>query len=256
MRVWDRFLTDRDRAVFDAAGYGAQMGFGHRPAVLVIDVNRNFCGGDEPRPILETLGQYRNSCGLEAWDAVDKIAEILVAARAKGIPVVYSTVAEPDLGIFGRGRWADKNPRNAEDLVDPRGNEIVAPIAPVPGEIILRKNKPSIFFGTTLAAHLVELAVDSLLVCGTTTSGCVRGTVVDAFSLNYKVTVIEDATFDRGEASHAINLFDMSQKYADVRPTSEVVSYLQGLGDEAVTVDLRRMVAETSAAESNVSTTN
>lgn len=121
----------------------------------------------------------------------------------------------------------DKNPRHAED--DTHANEIVAEIAPRPGDIIIEKNKPSVFFGTLLASYLVDLHADSLIVCGTTTSGCVRATVVDAFSYNYKVTVVTEATFDRGEASHWVNLFDMDHKYADVTPLSEVLGQLSRL---------------------------
>jgi maleamate amidohydrolase len=231
MAVWDEFITERDRKVFADAGYGSRGGFGERPALLVVDVNHRFCG-DRPLPILESIQRHRNSCGEEAWSAIPRIQELLAAARARGTPVFFSTGAPSKGGFFGRGRWASKNDRVAEDLEDPAwGNQIVAQIAPQPGEITIEKDKPSVFFGTSLTSFLIDLAVDSLLVCGTTTSGCVRATVVDAFSLNYRVTVVEDATFDRGQASHAINLFDMSQKYADVVPTSEVVAYLASLSE-------------------------
>ena len=94
------------------------------------------------------------------------------------------------------------------------------------GELVLAKEKPSAFFGTPLASHLVALGADSLIVCGTTTSGCVRSTVVDAFSYNYRVTVVEDATFDRSATVHDVNLFDMDQKYADVRNSADVLASL------------------------------
>jgi maleamate amidohydrolase len=219
--------------VFDTAGYGVRAGFGQKPALLVVDVNYRFCG-DRPLPILESIERYRNSCGEEAWAAIPRIQELLAAARSSGTPVMFSTGAPSQNGLFGRGRWASKNNRNAEDLENTDGNRVVAEIAPQPGEIVIEKDKPSVFFGTSLTSFLIDLGVDTLLVCGTTTSGCVRATVVDAFSLNYRVTVVEDATFDRGQASHAINLFDMSQKYADVVPTSEVSAYLARLRPEAV----------------------
>lgn len=229
MAVWDEFITERDRSVFAGAGYGVRGGFGQRPALVVVDVNHRFCG-DRPLPILESIQRHRNSCGEEAWAAIPRIQELLAGARSRDVPVFFSTGAPSKRGLFGRGRWASKNGRVAEDLEDPAwGNQIVAQIAPQPGEITIEKDKPSVFFGTSLTSFLVDLGVDSLLVCGTTTSGCVRATVVDAFSLNYRVTVVEDATFDRGQASHAINLFDMSQKYADVVPTDEVVGYLASL---------------------------
>lgn len=233
MAVWDRFLTEADRAVFTKAGYGHRAGFGTRPALLVIDVNRRFCGGDAPEPIMDSLDRYRNSCGPRAWDAIPRIQEVLYACRAKGVPVFFSTGLTPTVGLFQRGRWADKNPRNVEDLTDPEGERIVSSLTPRADELVIAKDKPSVFFGTPLAAYLINLGTDSLLICGTTTSGCVRATVVDAFSLNYRVTVIEDATFDRGEASHAINLFDMNAKYADVVPAWEVKQFVESLPERS-----------------------
>src|SRR5690242_16955532 len=102
-------------------------------------------------------------------------------------------------------------------------------IAPAPRDIVIRKRKPSGFFGSNLAAYLTLLGADSVVVVGTTTSGCVRATVVDAFSLNYRVTLAEEGCFDRSEASHAISLCDMHAKYADVVPTADVLAYFAGL---------------------------
>jgi nicotinamidase-related amidase len=109
------------------------------------------------------------------------------------------------------------------------GSDIVKEIAPEPRDVLLRKSKPSAFFGTGLLHYLLELKVDTLLVTGTTTSGCVRATVIDAFSHNFNVAVVEECTFDRGEASHAINLFDMNAKYADVVSLQTTIDYLAGL---------------------------
>ena len=103
-------------------------------------------------------------------------------------------------------------------------------IAPQPQDLLCLKQKPSGFFGTNLAAYLQLLGADSVIVTGTTTSGCVRATVLDAFSLNFRVAVAEEGCFDRSQASHAINLCDMHAKYADVVPTAEVIAYVQTLG--------------------------
>ena len=96
-------------------------------------------------------------------------------------------------------------------------------IAPGPRDIVIKKQKPSGFFGTNLASYLTLLGCDSVIVVGTTTSGCVRATVVDAFSLNYRVILAEEGCFDRSEASHAVSLCDMHAKYADVVPTAEIL---------------------------------
>src|SRR5438093_1179149 len=109
------------------------------------------------------------------------------------------------------------------------GNEIVDEIAPEPHDIVVLKQKPSGFFGTNLLSYLVLFGCDSVIVTGTTTSGCVRATVLDAFSNNFRVTVVEEACFDRSQASHAINLCDMQAKYADVLPVQEVKRYLASL---------------------------
>jgi maleamate amidohydrolase len=247
-RIWEQFLTDRDKQVFDVSGYGRRAGFGERPVVLVIDVNYNFVG-DRPEPIEQSVKRWRNSCGIEGWEAAERIAELTRAARSRGVPVIYSTGMPSRPDGFDRGRWRDKNARNAEDLTAQRreGNTIIAPIAPHPEDIVIEKGKPSVFFGTLLASYLVDLQADSIIACGTTTSGCVRATVVDGFSLNFRMSVVEECTFDRGQASHAINLFDMQQKYADVVPLAETLEFLdrlpEGLFDARMPILRERLAA-------------
>ncbi len=229
--IWNKFLTARDKAVFAAGGFGARAGFGKRPALLVIDVNWAFCG-EGPEPILQSIKRWRNSCGEEAWVALEHIKTLIEKARAKGLPVIYTT-GERRADNWDAGSWRWKSTRGEEagggpgNAVD--GNEIVAMIAPGPKDIVIKKQKPSGFFGTSLAAHLTLLGCDSVIVVGTTTSGCVRATVVDAFSLNYRVTLAQEGCFDRSEASHAVSLCDMHAKYADVIPTEEVLSYFARL---------------------------
>jgi maleamate amidohydrolase len=231
MPKWDQFLTERDKLVFEKAGFGAQAGFGRRPVVLVIDVSYGFCG-ERPMPILEAIDEWHSSCGEEAWTAVDRTRELIAAARHKRIPIVYATGPdESAAGEFGLGRWLDKNPRSVQHA-SARYNEIVAPIAPRASDIMIRRSKPSVFFGSELASHLVNLGADTVITCGVSTSGCVRATVLDGFSFNYRMVVVEDCTFDRCEASHWMSLFDMHQKYADVVPLSEVAEYLGSVRDD------------------------
>jgi maleamate amidohydrolase len=231
-RIWDKFLTERDKEVFVQSGYGAPGGFGERPAMIVVDVNWAFCG-DKPEPILDSIRRWRNSCGEEAWVAIRYIGQLVEKAHEKGIPVIYTTGFQRN-DNWDRGSWSWKNSRSEEDRAvgstDGRdGNEIVSAIAPGPKDIVIYKQKPSGFFGTNLASYLTLLGCDSVVVVGSTTSGCVRGTVIDAFSLNYRVAVAEEGCFDRSEASHAINLCDMNAKYADVVPTSEVLAFFDTL---------------------------
>ncbi len=235
-RVWDEFLTPRDREVFDKSGFGALGGFGERPALLVIDVNYAFCG-EEPEPILESIKQWPNSCGEDAYKALPVLQRLIAACRAKGVPVIYTTgVVRPD--GWDIASWGWKNNRTDESVsgagVKPTnrdGNAIMDEIAPAPQDIVVLKQKPSGFFGTPLQSYLQLLGCDSVLATGTTTSGCVRATVIDAFSMNYRVAVVEDGCFDRSEASHAINLCDMNAKYADVLPSADVLAYIDNLPD-------------------------
>jgi nicotinamidase-related amidase len=229
--IWNQFLTERDKQVFGNAGYGARQGFGKRPAVLVIDVNYNFCG-ERPEPILESIKRWRNSCGEDAWVGIAAIQKLLAAARAKGLPVIYSTGTRRD-DNWDAGSWSWKNSRNHERVATVKtnldGNTIVAEIAPQPQDIVIAKLKPSVLHGTPLRSFLTLLGADSLLVAGTTTSGCVRATVVDAFSDNYRVSVVEEGCFDRAQASHALSLCDMHAKYADVVKLAEVLAFINTL---------------------------
>ncbi len=228
--IWDKFLTDRDKAVFSAGGFGARMGFGKRPALLVVDVNYAFCG-DKPEPILESIKRWPTSCGEEAWEGVRVIKRLIEAARAKGLPVIYTTNKKrPDM--WDNGSWSWKNTRQNERLrtqtnLDP--NAIVDQIAPGPRDLLIQKQKPSAFYATPLQSYLTLLGSDSLLVAGATTSGCVRATVLDAFSGNYRVTIVEDACFDRSQASHAVSLCDMHAKYADIVESAEVIDFISTL---------------------------
>jgi maleamate amidohydrolase len=231
MPRWNDFLTDRDKLVFEKGGFGARGGFGDRPVVLVIDVSYGFCG-EHPKPILEAIDEWHSSCGQEAWDAVDRIVQLIDAARNKRIPVIYATAPDgPIDDEFRLGRWLDKNPSSSQQSYA-RFNEIVAPIAPRERDLVILRSKPSVFFGSELASFLIDLQADTIIACGVTTSGCVRATVVDGFSYNYRMIVVEECTFDRGEASHWINLFDMHQKYADVTPLSDVLDYVEALDDD------------------------
>ena len=230
-------LGERDRLVLAASGYSDQAGFGSRPALLVVDFTVNFCG-DHEEDILESMKRWRNSCGEVAWQAIPPTQRVISQARNAGIPIIYTRGVEyPPYPVFP-GRWMDKNSRIARILDDQegqtKGNEIMPQIAPRDGDIVIRKSKPSAFFGTDLVAFLTYLGVDSLLIAGATTSGCVRATVLDGFSRNYLVSVIEECTFDRLQISHETSLFEMGMKYCDVVSADSVVSYMRGLDKNRV----------------------
>jgi nicotinamidase-related amidase len=233
-RIWNEFLTERDKQVFEKSGFGAEAGFGEKPALLVIDVSYNFCG-DKREPILDSIKNFHNSCGEYAWDALPHIRKLIDKCHEKGIPVIYTTGTVREDG-WDAGGWAWKNSRTDEDVTAPKttgfnrdGNDIMDEIAPSPQDIVIYKHKPSAFSGTPLSGFLNDLGADSLLVTGTTTSGCVRASVIDAFSNNYRIAVVEEGCFDRSQASHAINLCDMHAKYADVVTTEDALAYVDGL---------------------------
>lgn len=222
---WSDFISDDDERRYAAAGFGKAVGMGARPALLIIDVQYRTVG-DSPKPFFESLEDYRTSCGEVGWQAADKIRQLLELFRERDLPILYPYVA-PKLSYDG-GRLGAKVPSIME--VPERGYAFVDAIAPREQDILLPKRHPSAFFGTPLTSYLIDRQVDTLVVTGCTTSGCVRGTVVDAFALNFRVTVPSDAVYDRTPAVHQVNLFDMAQKYADVMPTAEVLERIAGVG--------------------------
>lgn len=225
MAAWDGIITEDESRRYAKAGFGGEGGIGTRPALLIIDVQYRTVG-TSPKPYWEAIEEYPTSCGDVGWAAVAKIASILTLFRDRGFPVLYPHVA-PKNAATDAGRLAAKIPSIMG--IDAKGYEFVKEVAPVEGDVLLPKKHPSAFFGTPLVSHLIDLQVDTLVVTGCTTSGCVRSSVTDAFAYNFKVLVPDDAVYDRAPTSHAVNLFDMNGKYADVMPTSDVLARIARL---------------------------
>ena len=226
-RVWEQFLSERDKAHFDAIGWlnRAPFGFGARPAIIVVDDYYSSVGHLR-EPLMESIKTWPGSCGMEGWETIDRTAELLEAARSHEVPIVYLH------GMDFPSHWGGrpKSPSNLGHLpteLQGMANEIVEEIAPQSGDLVLEKEGPSAFHRTPLQDHLVYLGVDTLLVVGESTSGCVRATVVDGTSLRYKMGVVEECVFDRTEACHAISLLDMDLKYADVIDLESAKHYLE-----------------------------
>lgn len=222
-RVWDAFLTDADKAHLSRT-QDRRVGRGQRPALLLVDLYRAVFG-DRPRPLLEAIQTWPASCGPAAWDALPSIQRLLASARSAGLPVLHVTMLT-DAGMPG---WSEAA-HGSRGARDASVYEIIPELAPAAGEVVLRKSSPSAFWGTPLAGELTRLGVDTLIVAGESTSGCVRATVVDACTHRLRVQVVEECVFDRHEAAHAINLFDMHQKYADVIPLAEALEYIEQTG--------------------------
>ena len=201
--------------------YRREVYVGERPALLAIDLyNLVYRGG--ARPPHEICSEYPSTCGIHAWDAVEPTKLLFAAARAAGLPIVYTTSATG----AGAVRATNRQVGNAGPDDDAFG--IFEAFAPEDGDIIIEKERASGFYGTPVIAHLTRLGIDSLIVCGESTSGCVRASVVDAYSNGYHTTIVEECVFDRSELSHKVNLFDLHHKYADVMGIGEVVAHLDG----------------------------
>ncbi|MFI5265978.1 MAG: isochorismatase family protein [Chloroflexota bacterium] len=221
--VWEDVIDDEIRAI--AGNYASRMGLKDRPALLCVD-NYNAVFGDKPEPVLEAMKRFPSSCGQAAWSAVEPTKRLLAAAREAGIPVAHTT-ALAELPEVVRRAQTTKRTNSGQDRAWDYTH--FSELAPLPGEIVIRKLRATGFFGTPLNAYFTELGINSVVVCGNSTSGCVRATAVDAYNAGYKVAVVEDCVFDRNWLSHKVNLFDLNCKYADVMFVDEALDYLSDL---------------------------
>ena len=199
--------------------YEREIFVGEKPAVLAIDLYKSaYRGGD--KPVIEANRESPGSCGENAWAAVEPTRRVLEAARAAGVPVIYTT-RRVNTGPV-RSTHRDASP--AEDSYD-----IIDELAPQEGELVIYKERASAFFGTPLVAHLNKLGIRSLIALGESTSGCVRASVVDGYSNGYHTALVEECTFDRSDLSHKVNLFDLHHKYADVMHVEDVLEHLNAM---------------------------
>lgn len=193
-----------------------KVGFGSNPALLVVDMTNAF-----------VLDKYSSGHSKTGIPCAHNIASIIEACRSAAIPIIYTKdnqITNPGSDAE-RGRWIDKSSNSEISLTD--RNEIYAEIHPRDGDFVLEKAKPSAFFGTQLLSILHFLGVDTLIVTGMVSSGCIRATVVDAFSYNYRVIVPADCVADRSQISHQVGLFDMDTKYADVLSLDDVLEWVK-----------------------------
>ena len=196
--------------VFDTA-----LGFGQRPAVIVIDFTYGYTTPGSP---LYAEGVVR---------AVEASPPLLSAARRAGVPVIYTKVLYHPSGLDG-GLFVRKVPFLRTLVEGERLAEIDDRVAPEPEDLVIVKNYPSAFFGTTLAATLTAAGVDTTILTGCSTSGCVRATAIDSIQYGFRTIVARDCVGDRHDGPHEANLFDMNAKYADVLPSAEIIAHLEG----------------------------
>ncbi len=189
---------------------GGMIGKGHRTALIIVDFVNGFVDPD-------VFG------GGNTLDAAEATVGLLNTFRERGLPVVFTRIVYAEDGSDA-GIWCEKAPR-LRDLTEANlASHVIDILKPDEGEIVIRKTQPSAFFDTNLSSLLRGRNIDAVAIAGATTSGCVRATVVDAISANFRPTVISDCVGDRAQGPHEANLFDMQQKYANLIHSSEIES--------------------------------
>jgi nicotinamidase-related amidase len=220
----DKTHDQNTQTLYRQQGMGLWIPPGERPAVLIIDMQHDFCDPDAPTTLWPSIG--------ETYEPIKRLS---AAAREQNVPVIYTQGLVAADGSTA-GLWRFKQRFHAEGRVQvegSRGAAIIPELAPQAGDRVIRKWRPSAFFRTDLEVFLGVRGIDTLLCCGTSVSGCVRATVTDAFMRDIRCMVIRECVADRTPAVMDANLFDLQQKYAEVVPLTETLNYLAGLSDRS-----------------------
>jgi maleamate amidohydrolase len=220
----DRTHDPNTQTLYRQQGMGLRIPPGERPAVLIIDMQHDFCDPDAPTTLWPSIG--------ETYEPIKRLS---AAARERNVPVIYTQGLVAADGSTA-GLWRFKQRFHAEGRVQvegSRGAAIIPELAPQAGDRVIRKWRPSAFFRTDLEVFLGVRGIDTLLCCGTSVSGCVRATVTDAFMRDIRCMVIRECVADRTPAVMDANLFDLQQKYAEVVPLTETLNYLASLSDRS-----------------------
>jgi nicotinamidase-related amidase len=216
---WKDIVTPDILKVY--ACYKRETFVGAAPALLAIDLYELVYRGGPHLPH-EIANEYPNACGRYAYEAIEPTKRLFAAARGAGLPIFYST---GDVRPASRPSFVSATKR-VKPSVEASDYAIRPEFKPQAGDVVITKQRASAFYGTPLAAHLTQLGIRTLIVCGESTSGCVRASAVDAYSHGYHVVLVEECCFDRSLLSHKVNLFDMHHKYADVMHVDEVIAHL------------------------------
>jgi maleamate amidohydrolase len=213
----DHNVETDNELLYGGKGFGLTMGYGQRPGIVVIDIIRAFTDYTNPKMLLAT--------NLEKQ--MKEIKRILTVARARKIPIFFTTVAYDDDDLKDAGLWALKHKGSRTLRVGTPEVEIDPTLEFQKGEMLLTKKYASAFFGTDLVSRLTTQSIDTLIITGSTTSGCVRATAVDGISYGFRPIIAREAVGDRSKEAHEQSLIDLQAKYADVVSTEEVLHYLQ-----------------------------
>jgi maleamate amidohydrolase len=218
---WKDVIPQADLDLY--SGWRRETFVGERPALIAIDLyDLVYRGG--PHSPHELNERHPNTCGIFAHRTIAPTRQLFAAARRAGIPIFFCT---QDMRANNRPPGATSTRRQRR--VAPDGYAIYHEFTVEPSDVVIWKQRASIFQGTPLVSHLSLLGVHSLIVCGESTSGCVRASVVDGYSNGFHVALVEECTFDRAELTHKVNLFDLHHKYADVMHVDEVIAHLDGM---------------------------
>lgn len=221
-RIWEDALTENDRLVIEKGGYGVKRGLGKSPLLVIIDVQLNYVGADQP--IAEQLEEWPSGGGEEGWKAIRKIQKLKQSAKENGIPVLYTRNVQKKTSNFDS--FAAKTKRDNTKYIDGHpASDIIKELQPDENDLVVDKSYASAFFGTPLISYLIKMGIDSLIIVGGSSSGCVRATAVDAVTHNFNVAVVEDCVYDRIELSHKAALLDLWMKYCDVETSEEIQNY-------------------------------
>jgi len=216
-KVWDRYIDELFRSRVARQSHSPEITASS--ALIVIDLyNLVYEGGDTP--VSELIDEYPASCGDRAYRSIEPTNKVIKLFRDRDLPIFFSTKDFERAQRIGNATHRPRNTPKAENY------EIFPAIDFRMNDKLVKKLRASVFFETSLHDHLKRLNVDSLLVVGESTSGCVRASVVDAFSLGYRVFVLEDCVFDQNPVSHAVNLYDMQHKYSQVTTISKLEIHL------------------------------
>lgn len=220
-------LNREEQQVLDVAGMGLRVGFGKKPALLLVDV-QVYMMGDKREPIEESRKKYPSSCGEPAWDAVEQMKKLIECCREHDIPVIYTYLSlKPDGSNAGPFKMKRKFMNIDNWMIEgTRGAQICPLIAPEEHDFVYPKTRPSAFLGTPLDLYLRENGIDTLIIVGGSVSNCVRATVFDSSSYGYHTILAEDALIDRIPESRERNLQDMDRQYADVMLSAEIIDKL------------------------------
>jgi nicotinamidase-related amidase len=203
------------RQIYNKARLGERVTLGQNPAMLVVDFS---CGFTDPESTL----------GADMTPQVDATKRLLDAARARGLPLIFTTIGF-ESSLKDGGLWLQKAPALGELQLGGRWVEIDPRLEPQEGETVLVKKGASAFFGTNLVSILVSQQVDSVILCGATTSGCIRATAIDLLQYGFPTIVPRECVGDRAQAPHEANLFDIQAKYADVVSLEEAFDYVESV---------------------------